>query len=234
MVFPVVMYGCESWTIKKAESQKIDAFELWCRRRFLRVPCTARRSNQSTAKEINSEYSLEGLKLKLQYFGHLMWRADSLEKILMLGKIEGKRRIGQKRMRCLDSITDSTGHESEQIPGESEGQGSLACCSPWGRKESDKIQQLNISKALRRGVGGLARGDSGQPPAPPVEAGIWWTAIAQAMAADSFNPTSPSPLLSVHPTFLPAFTSSTVSACAGKAGIPNLIKIPWIKSNCTD
>ena len=91
----------------------------------------------------------------------------------MLGKIEGKRRIGQKRMRCLDSITDSTGHESEQIPGESEGQGSLACCSPWGRKESDKIQQLNISKALRRGVGGLARGDSGQPPAPPVEAGIW-------------------------------------------------------------
>ena len=108
MVFPVVMYGCESWTIKKAEHRRIDAFELWCWRRLLRVPWTARRSNQSILKEINPEYSLEGLmlKLKLQYFGHLMWRTDSLEKTLMLGKIEGRRRRGWQRMRWLDGITD--------------------------------------------------------------------------------------------------------------------------------
>ena len=109
MVFPVVMYGCESWTLKKAEHQRIDAFELWCWRRFLRVPWTARRSNQSTLKEINPEYSLEGLmlKLKLQYFSHLMWRTDWLEKTLMLGNIEGRRRRGQQRMRWLDGITNS-------------------------------------------------------------------------------------------------------------------------------
>ena len=109
MVFPVVMYGCESWTVKKAEGQKIDAFELWCWRRLLRVPWTARSSNQSILKEISPGYSLEGLmlKLKLQYFGHLMPRADSLEKTLMLGKIEGRRRRGQQRMRWLDGITDS-------------------------------------------------------------------------------------------------------------------------------
>ena len=109
MVFPVVMYGCESWTIKKAEHRKIDAFKLWCWWRRLRVPWTARRSNQSILKEVNSEYSLEGLmlKLKLQYFGHLMRRADSLEKTLMLGKIEGRRRRGWQRMRWLDGITDS-------------------------------------------------------------------------------------------------------------------------------
>ena len=109
MVFPVVMYGCESWTIKKAEHQRIDAFELWCWRRLLRVPWTARRSNQSTLKEINPEYSLEGLmlKLKLQYFGHLMQRDDSLEKTLKLGKIEGRRRRGQQRMRWLDAIINS-------------------------------------------------------------------------------------------------------------------------------
>ena len=109
MVFPVVMDGCESWTIKKAEHQRTDAFELWCWRRLLRVPWTARRSNQSTLKEISPEYSLEGLmlKLKLQYFGHLMWRTDSLEKTLMLGKIEGRRRRGQQRMRGLDDITES-------------------------------------------------------------------------------------------------------------------------------
>ena len=97
MVFPVVMYGCESWTIKKAEHQRIDAFELWCWKRLLRVPWTARRSNQSILKEINPEYSLQGLmlKLKLQYFGHLMWRVSSLEKTLMLGKIQGRRRRGQ-------------------------------------------------------------------------------------------------------------------------------------------
>ena len=107
MVFPLVMYGCESWTIKKAECQRIDAFELWCWRRLLRVPWTARRSNQSILKEISPEYSLEGLmlKLKLQYFGHLMRRTYSLEKTPMLGKIEGRRR-GQQRMRWFDGITD--------------------------------------------------------------------------------------------------------------------------------
>ena len=107
MLFPVAMYGCESWTIKKATFQRIDAFELWCWRRFLRVPWTNRRSNQSTLKEIIPEYSLEGvmLKLKLQYFGHLMWRTDSLEEILMLGKIEGRK--GWQRMRWLGGITDS-------------------------------------------------------------------------------------------------------------------------------
>ena len=108
MVFPVVMYGCESWAIKKAE-RKIDAFELWCWRRPLRVPWTARRSNQSILKEISPECSLEGLmlKLKLQYFGHLLRRADSFERTLMLGKIEGRKRRGQQRMRWLDGITDS-------------------------------------------------------------------------------------------------------------------------------
>ena len=109
MVFPVVMYGCESWTIKKAECRRIDAFELWCWRRLLRVPRTARRSNQSILKDISPGCSLEGLmlKLKLQYFGHLMWRADSFEKTLMLGKIEGRKRRGKQRMRWLDGITDS-------------------------------------------------------------------------------------------------------------------------------
>ena len=108
MVFPIIMYGCESWTIKKAEHQRIDAFELWCWRRLLRVPWTARRSNQYILKEISPEYSLEGLmlKLKLQYFGHLMWRTDSLEKTLMLRKIEGRRR-GRPKMRWLDGITNS-------------------------------------------------------------------------------------------------------------------------------
>ena len=109
IVFPVVMGGCESWTIKNAEHRSINAFELWCWRRFLRVPWAARRSNQSIVKEISSKCSLEGLmlKLKLQYFGHLMGRTDSLEKTLMLGKIEGRRRKGQQRMRWLDGITDS-------------------------------------------------------------------------------------------------------------------------------
>ena len=110
MVFPVVMYGCESWTVKKAERQRIDAFELWCWTRLLRVPWTARRSNQSILKEISSGISLEGmmLKLKLQYFGHLIQRTDLFEKTLMLGKIKGRRRRGQQRMRWLDGITDST------------------------------------------------------------------------------------------------------------------------------
>ena len=139
MVFPIVIYGCESWTIKRAESRSIDAFELWCWKRLLRVPWTARRSNQSILKEISPEYSLEGLmlKLKLQYFGHLMRRTDSLEKTLRLGKIEGRRRRGlekvsfhfspkeRQRMRQLDAITD----EFEQALG-GKRQWSLACCSP--------------------------------------------------------------------------------------------------------
>ena len=109
MVFPVVMYRCESWTVKKAEHQRTDAVELWCWRKLLRFPWTARRANQSILKEISPEYSLEGLmlKLKLQYFGHLMRRTNSLEKTLMLGKIEGRRRRGRQRMRWLDGITDS-------------------------------------------------------------------------------------------------------------------------------
>jgi len=107
IIFPVVMYGCDSWTINKAEHQRIDTFELWCWRRLSRVPCTARRSNQSILKEISSEYSLEGMMLKLQYFGHLVWRTDSLEKTLMLGKIEDGRKRGRQRMRWLDGITDS-------------------------------------------------------------------------------------------------------------------------------
>ena len=105
--FPVVTCGCESWTIKKAECQRINAFKLWCWRRLLKVPWTARRSNQSILREINTEYSLEGLMLKLQYFGHLMWRVDSLEKSLMVGKIEGRRIRGHQRMRWLDGITNA-------------------------------------------------------------------------------------------------------------------------------
>ena len=141
MVFPIVMYGCESWTIKKAECRRV-AFELWCWRRLLRVPWTARRSNQSILKEISPGCSLEGLmlKLKLQYFGHLMRRVDSLEKTLMLGKIEGRRRRGPQRMRWLDGITDSV---DMSLPGVGSGQGGLVCCGSWGRKESDMTERLN-------------------------------------------------------------------------------------------
>ena len=144
VVFPVVMYGCESWTIKKGECQRSDAFELWCWRRLLRVPWTARRSNQSILKEISPGCSLEGLvlKLKLQYFGYLMRRTDLFEKTLMLGKIEGRRRRGQQRIRWLDSITDS-GHVFGWTPGVGDGQGCPACCNSWGRKESDTTERLN-------------------------------------------------------------------------------------------
>ena len=144
-VFPVVTYGCESWTIKKAECQGIDAFELQCWRKLLRVPWTARRSNQPILKQISPGCSLEGLmlKLKLQYFGHPMRRTDSLEKTLMLGKNEGRRRRGCQRMRWLDGITQLNGCEFQQAPGVGDGQGSLVCCSPWGRKESDTTERLN-------------------------------------------------------------------------------------------
>ena len=133
IVKAMVMYGCESWTVKKAECQKIDAFKLWCWRRLLKVPWRAKRSNQSILREINPEYSLEGLmlKLKLQYFGHLMQTADSLEKSLMLGKIEGRRRRGHQRTRWLESITNPIEHEPGQTLGDGEGQRGLACCSPW-------------------------------------------------------------------------------------------------------
>ena len=143
MVFPLVMYGCESWTIKKAESRRIDAFEMWCWKRLLRVPWTARRSNQSTLKEISPGCSLEGLmlKLKLQSFGHLMRRADSFEKTLMLGKIEGRRRRGQLRMGWLDGITDLMNTSLSKLwVLVMDRQGSLVCCSPWGRKESDTTE----------------------------------------------------------------------------------------------
>ena len=145
MVFPIVMYGCENWTVKKAEHQRMDAFELWCWRRLLRVPWTARRFNQSILKEISPEYSLEGLmqKLKLQYSGHLMKRTDSLKKTLMLGKIEGRRRRGRQRMRQLDGITDSMDMSWSKLQGMGERQGSLACSSPGGHSESDTTQPLN-------------------------------------------------------------------------------------------
>ena len=139
MVFPVVMYGCESWTVKKAEHWKIDAFELWCWRRLLRVPWTARRSNQSILK-ISPGCSLEGqmLKVKLQYFGHLMRRADSLEKTLMLGKIEG---MTEDKMGGWHHWLN--GHGFGWTLGVGDGQGGLACCSSWGRKESDTTEYLN-------------------------------------------------------------------------------------------
>ena len=139
IVFPVVMYGYESWTIKKAECQRTDAFELWCWRKLLRVPWTARRSNQSILKVINPEYSLEGLmlKLKLQYFGQLLRRADSFEKTLMLGKIEGRRRKGTTEDEMVGWPHGLNGHEFEQALGVGERQGSLVCRSPWGCKELD-------------------------------------------------------------------------------------------------
>ena len=130
------MYRCGSWTIKKTEQQRVDASELWCWRRLLRVPWTARRSNQSVLKEINPEYSLEELMLKLQSFGHMMQSADALKKTVMLRKTEGRRRREQQRMRCLDGITVN-GPEFEQTQADSKGQGSQACYNPWGHKETD-------------------------------------------------------------------------------------------------
>jgi len=137
------MYGCESWTIKKAEHRRTDAFELWCWRRLLRVPWTAERSNQPILKEINPEYSLEGLmlKLKLQYFDHLMWKADLLEKTLMLWRQQEEK--GTTEDEIVGWHHRLNGHEFEQAPGDGEGQGSLACYNPWGYKESDTTEWLN-------------------------------------------------------------------------------------------
>ena len=145
MVLPVVMYGCESWTVKKAERWRIDAFEPWCWKRLLRVPWTARTSNQSILKDISHGCSLEGmmLKLKLQYFGHLMWRADSLEKTLMLGGIGGQEEKGatEDEMAWWHHWLDA--HEFGWTLGVGDGQGGLACCDSWGRKESDMTERLN-------------------------------------------------------------------------------------------
>ena len=143
MVFPVVMYGCESWTIKKAECRRIDAFELWCWRRLLRIPWTAKRSKQSILKDISPEFSLEGLmpKLILQYFGHLMQITDSFEKTLMLGRIEGRRRRGQQD-ETVGWHHQLNGHEFEHAPGVGDGQGCLACYSLWVT-ELDTTERLN-------------------------------------------------------------------------------------------
>ena len=144
MVFPVAMYGCESWTIKKAECQRIDAIELWCWRRLLRVPWTARRSNESVLREITPEYSLKGLmlKLKLQSFGHLMRRTDSLEKSLMLEKTEGGRRRGRED-ELVGWHHQLNGHGFGWTLGIGDGQGGLVCCGSWGCKESDMTERLD-------------------------------------------------------------------------------------------
>ena len=144
MVFPVVMYGCESWTIKKAERRRIDAFELWCWRRLLRVPWTARRSNQSILKQISPGYSLEGLmlKLKLQYFGHLMRRTD-IWKDPDAGKDWGQEEKGTTEDEMVGWHHQLNGHGFEWTPGVDDGQGGLACCGPWGHKESDMTERLN-------------------------------------------------------------------------------------------
>ena len=147
MIFPVVMYGCESWTVNEAECQRIDALKLWCWRRLLKVPWTTKRSNQSILREINPDYSLERLmlKLNLQYFAHLMWTDDLLEKSLMMGKIEGRRRRGHQRMRWLGGITDAitwTWANSRRWWG----RGGLMCFSPWGLKESEMTGWLNNTR----------------------------------------------------------------------------------------
>ena len=150
MVFPVVMYGCESWTIKKAEGRRIDAFELWCWRRLLRVPWTARRANQSILKEISPEYSLEGLMLKLKL---QLWPCDAKNWLLGKDSDAGKDWRQEEKGTTEDEMVGwhhrLYGHEFEQVPGVGDGQGSLACCSPWGRKESDMTEQLNWTEKYR-------------------------------------------------------------------------------------
>ena len=146
MVFPVIMYGCESWTVKKAELWRFDAFELWCWRRLLIVHWSARRSNQSILKEMGQSWVFIGrlmLKLKLQYFGHLTGRVDSLEKTLMLVRIGGRKKRGWQRIRWLDGITSSMDMNLSELRELGDGQGGLVCCDSWSRKESDTTEQLN-------------------------------------------------------------------------------------------
>ena len=166
MVFSIVMHEYESCTTKKTECQRIDAFELWCWRRLLRVPWTSRRSNQSILKDISPGCSLEGLmlKLKLQYFGHLMQRADSFEKTLMLEKIEGRRRRGWQRMRWLNGITDSM----DMSLGVGDGQGGLVCYGSWGWKESDMTDQLNWT-GITLNQAHLSYLSTGLPHFPPLD-----------------------------------------------------------------
>ena len=147
MVFPVVMYGCESWTIKKAERQRIDAFELWCWRRLWRVPWTSKRSNQSILKEISPEYSLEGLMLKLQYFGHVMWWANFIAKDPNAGKDWGQEEKGMTEDEMVGWHHHLNGHGFVWTLGVGDGQGGLACCGSWDCKESDMTEQLNWTAA---------------------------------------------------------------------------------------
>ena len=151
MDFPVVMYGCEGWTIKKAECQRIDAFELWCWKKLLRVPWTARRSSQSILKEISPEYSLEGLmlKLKLQYFGHLTRKADSFEKTLMLIEDWRQEEKGMTKDEMVGWHHQLNGHGFGYTPGVGDGQGGLGCCSPWGHKETDTTGWLNWTECAQ-------------------------------------------------------------------------------------
>ena len=152
MVFPVVMYGCETWTVKKAECRRIDAFVLWCWRRILESPLDCKEIKIVIQKELNSEYTLEGLmlKLKLQYFDHLMRRVDSLEETLMLGGIGGRRRRGQQRMRWLDSIINSMHMNFRWSPGVGDGKRGPVCCDSWGRKELDTTEPLNWTELKHR------------------------------------------------------------------------------------
>ena len=154
MVFPLVMYGCESWTVKKAERPRIDAFELWFWRRLLRVPWTGRRSNQSILKEISRECSLEGmmLKLKLRYFGHLMWRVDSLEKT-DAGRDWGQEEKGTTEDEMAGWHNRLDGHEFEWTPGDGDGQGGLACCDSCGRKESDTLSWFVYTNSRASQIG---------------------------------------------------------------------------------
>ena len=175
---------CESWTVKKAERRRIDAFELWCWRRLFRVPWTARRSNQSILKEISLRCSLEGLmlKLKLQYFGHLMWRVDSLEMTLMLGGIGGRRRRGWQRMRWLDGITDLMDMSlSELWELVMDGQGSLACCDSWGRKESDMTEWLNWTLIESRSPTLLTVSLPSEPSGKPKNTGVGSPSLLQGI-----------------------------------------------------